>query len=191
MGKLPSPIPGNVYRHTEHRLRHRSAILKRALQGLSQAEADAGAIGSPGAGNAGGGKGGVSDRVGEQAVRLAEARNRVTRAQAWIKVYRWTMDVFRGTDAWDAVRLLFDRQLTQAETARRLSRDRQTVRRYKDEFIIRAAFLAVSWGLIRMNEGGSITAEADESAGETRRVLEENNGDAGGRSFERDERSMR
>ena len=36
MGKLPSPIPGNVYRYVEKRIRHRSAYLARALESLSE-----------------------------------------------------------------------------------------------------------------------------------------------------------
>ena len=169
MGKLPSPIPGNVYRTVEHRMRHRSGILRRALQALAQAEADAGAIRSPGAGSEGGGGGGISDRTSDAAMKLAEARDRVTRAQNWIRVYKWTIDVFRTTEAWDAVRLLFDKGLSQAEAARRINRDRQTVRRYKDEFIIRAAFLAVSWGLIRLNDGGRI--REDELVGTEAKIL--------------------
>ena len=162
MGKLPSPIPGNVYRTVEHRMRHRSGILRRALQLLNQAEHDAGAIHSPGANRTGGGSGGISDRTSDAAMKLAEARARVTRAQDWIRVYKWTLDVFRSTEVWDAVRLMFDKGCSQAETARRINRDRQTVRRYKDEFVIRAAFLAVSWGLIRMTGGGRISEDADD-----------------------------
>lgn len=155
MGKLPSPIPGNVYRHVEHRLRHREAILRRALQELAQAEGDAGAIRSPGAESVGGGNG-SSDRVCSAAIRIAEARTRVTRAQTWLRVYRQTMDAFAGTDAGRAVRHLFDKGISQAEAARILSCDRQTIRRYKDDFIIRAAFLAVGCGLIKMSIEGSI-----------------------------------
>ena len=158
MGKLPSPIPGNVYRCTEQRIRHRSAYLSRALQQLNEAEQDAGAIGSPGAEKIGG-SGSGTDRVCAAAIRIAEAREKVQKAQTWIRVYRLTMEAFQGTEAFRCVRLLFDKSVSQAETARMIGRDRQTVRRYKDEFIIRAAFLAVSMGLIRMSEGGRIHAE--------------------------------
>ena len=155
MGKLPSPIPGNVYRHVEHHIRHRNTVLRRALLALAQAEGDAGAIRSPGAESVGGGNG-SSDRVCSAAIRIAEARTRVTRAQTWLKIYRQTMDAFAGTDAGRAVRHLFDKGISQAEAARILSCDRQTIRRYKDDFIIRAAFLAVGCGLIKMSIEGSI-----------------------------------
>ena len=159
MGKLPSPIPGNVYRAVEHHLRHRAAVLRRALLDLSDAESDAGAIRSPGAESVGGGSGG-SDRVCGAALRIAEARTRVTRAQTWLSVYQQTMDVFSGTDAGRAVRYLFERALSQAESARKLNCDRQTIRRYKDDFIIRASFLAVGCGLIRMKDDGRIIDNA-------------------------------
>ena len=176
MGKLPSPIPGNVYRHVEHRLRHREAILRRALQELAQAEGDAGAIRSPGAESVGGGNS-SSDRVCSAAIRIAEARSKVEKAKVWLRVYRWTMDVFAGTDAGRAMKLIFEKSVCQAEAARQLNCDRQTVRRYKDDFVIRASFLAVSWGLIRMNFEGRV--REDEFAGETQRVSEDNGGDVG------------
>lgn len=169
MGKLPSPIPGNVYRTVEHHVRHRKRILQAALQALSAAEDDAGAIRSPGAGNCGGSGGGVSDRVGDAAIRIAEARAKVTRAQLWISVYRWTMDAFAGTDAERAVRYLFDKGINQAETARKLNCDRQTVRRYKDDFLLRAAFMGVSMGLIRLNNGGRV--QEDELVGTEAKIL--------------------
>lgn len=156
MGKLPSPIPGNVYRYVETRIRHRSAYLARALESLSEAEQDAGAIGSPGAEKVGSGGGG-SDRVSAAALRISDARDRVVKCQAWIRVYQLTMEAFQGTDAFRCVRLIFDRAASQAEAARAISRDRQTVRRYKDEFVIRAAFLAVSMGLIRMSTEGRLS----------------------------------
>ena len=176
MGKLPSPIPGNVYRHVEHHIRHRNAVLRRALLALAQAEGDAGAIRSPGAESVGGGSG-SSDRVCSAALRIAEARTRVTRAQTWLKIYRQTMDAFAGTDAGRAVRYLFDKSVSQAEAARILSCDRQTIRRYKDDFIIRASFLAVGCGLIRMTVGGSV--REDEFAEEAQRASEDNDGDVG------------
>lgn len=155
MGKLPCPIPPAVYRKVEHRLRHREQLLREALEALASAEADAGAIASPAAGRIGG-SGGVSDQTASRAVRITEARRRVVLAKKWIWVHEETEEAFRGTDAGRAVRLIFDQGRTQADAARAIRCDRQTIRRYKDDYIIRAAFLAVSAGLIRLRKGDDL-----------------------------------
>lgn len=151
MCRLPPPIPEDTYRRVEHALTHRAENRRRALDRLARAEQEAYDVHGPNLDRVGSG-GGSQDRVERAALKLAHAREAADAARSWDKVYRLCMETYQGTCIAQAARMLIDEKLSQAETARKLMCTRQTVRRYKDDFIYRCAVLAVQFGILKIVE---------------------------------------
>ena len=151
MKPLPPPIPASVYRKTEYMLRHRRALQKKAAEILREAEHQAYDARGPSLDRIGSG-GGTADRLEQGAIRVLEARDKAGRTLLWDKAVQMTAEIYRGTDAGRCARMLFDGGISMAECAKKFGCDRQTVRRWKDMFVIRCAFFAAQYGLVRIDK---------------------------------------
>lgn len=145
-------IPRSLYAHIEKRLHARDyAEIAKASRELMNSREDALNLKSPTLSGAGG-KGGVSDRVGDGVERMIEAEERLGRALRWQAVYARLDEAFDGTAEGEVAQMLYRDKVTSQQISALRGCDRQTVRRLRDTYVTHAALLAAEQGLIRMRE---------------------------------------
>ena len=144
-------IPDWAFREVERRRRRRGDARAREARLLQDAVGRV--MGSPGLDRIGSPGTPASDKVGREVVRKVAAE---TQEAAWEDVFREADEHFGAdSDAVKVARLVYDEQLSQAQTAEALKCDRQTVRRQRDAYVIYSAFVASGRGLME-REGQNI-----------------------------------
>ena len=142
-------IPTPVYQLVERRLHQREGWLKRleeAEQAARQRATDPHAP-SPDREPSGHRQGRENRRL-DAAVEAAEAAET---ARRWLRVFERVDRAFPPESATGRVAVLMYREgLTQEDTARRLGKGRQYVRRQRDIYVCHCAVLAAAAGLIRL-----------------------------------------
>lgn len=152
-------IPDTVYRAVEKKLRQRGKMLQKAEESFARAKAAATDISAP-SGPGSGAKGQVSSRTERGALNMIRAEKKLEKARAWEKVFR-KMDRIYPADSNEGyvASMIYGNGMSQAELARIGKCSRQTVKMRQDRYIVRAAFLAASAGLI--GEGVKECGDAD------------------------------
>lgn len=146
-------IPRNLYAYIEKKLYEQPyQVVSDAAEMLITAREEALGVKSPGGETSGGHGGGVSNRVQDGALRVIAAEETLLTANRWAFVHARLREIFDGTDEGDVARMLYVEMLTSQEIAKKRGVDRQTVRRLRDNYVIRAALLAAEHGLVRMSE---------------------------------------
>ena len=146
-------IPRTLYAYIEKKLYEQpyEAVVDAAQQLIERRE-EALCIKSPGSEPSGGHGGGVSNRVQDGVLRVIAAEESLDAANRWALVLTRLGEIFEGQKEKEMAELLYGQKLTAQEIAARWGVDRQTVRRIKDNYVIRAALLAAEHGLVRMSE---------------------------------------
>ena len=146
-------IPKEIYSLVERKRRGRWVAEKRAMLKLQDAQAAAFSLGSPGA-NGPSGKSGPGDRVGRMALRVAEAEENLENAQKWEAVWRLMDRVFpfNQTKEGYTAGLLYDNGMSFQEIADACGVSKQQAARWRDKWVGHAALIAVSEGLITIEE---------------------------------------
>lgn len=146
-------IPRKLYAYIEKKLYEQPfQTVSDAAEVLISRREEAFGVKSPSSETAGGHSGGVSNRVQDGVLRVMAAEETLHTASRWAFVYARLGEIFDGTDEGEIARLLYVEELTAQEIAKSRGVDRQTVRRLRDNYVIRAALLAAENGLVRMDE---------------------------------------
>lgn len=145
-------IPRRLYAHIERRLHERDyAEVAKACQSVISSRGDAMNLKSPSL-NSGGHSGAISDRVQDGVERVMAAEERLSRALRWQAVFARLDEAFDGTEEALIAQMIYRDKVQVQQIARLLNRDRQTITRYRDNYVTHAALLAAEAGLIRMRE---------------------------------------
>lgn len=144
-------IPRSIYAVIEARLYERDSAVR-----IAAARRDAirsrSLLRSP-MGSAGGGHGsGPSSPTERAAVMLIEAETALETAEAWEAVFARIDRMYKGETEETVVRMIYREGKQQAEVAKALYMDRQTVRRAQDTYICTCAVLAAEMGLVHLGE---------------------------------------
>lgn len=145
-------IPRRLYAHIELRLHERDYTeVAKACQCVISSRGDAMNLKSPSL-NGGGHSGAISDRVQDGVERVMAAEERLSRALRWQAVFARLDEAFAGTEEALIAQMIYRDKVQVQQIARLLNRDRQTITRYRDNYVTHAALLAAEAGLIRMRE---------------------------------------
>ena len=156
-------IDRELYEVCEARLRDRFAAVDRARERLEEARARAYSVQQappdPNGGSHGQGRG---DKLERAAIAVHEAEEQLRQALAWqdvgtklARIYPLSSPEGRAGD------LIYNRGMTQADCCLQMHRDRKTVRRYQDAYIMNALLLAVQAGLLRLGGGDGAAEKMD------------------------------
>lgn len=146
-------IPRALYAHIEKKLHEQPfEAVADAAQALITRREEAIGVKSPGSEPIGGHSGGVSNRVQDGVLRVIAAEETLDAANRWAMVLSRLGEIFEGKPEAEIAHALYVQKMTAQEVARSRNVDRQTVRRLKDNYVIRAALLAAEYGLVRMDE---------------------------------------
>lgn len=145
-------LPRALYARIERELRadHRQAVMD-AEEELARCREDAHGLKSP-ALDESGKTIRPANRVQDGALRVIQAEQRLDTRKSWADVARALDAAFTGTKTGEVARLLYTDGRRPAEISALLGVDRQTVRKRRDDYVIRAALLAAERGLIRMSD---------------------------------------
>lgn len=144
-------IPAGVFSLVESRRRRRAHARAEARRLVEEAAASV--MGSPQLDSVGSRGTPKHDKVDRAAIRLIQARERLAEAEKWERVFE-DADAHFGLDS-DVVRcarLLYDEGKMQTEAAGVMFCDRQSVRRWRDGYVIYCAFVAQGKGLINADD---------------------------------------
>lgn len=142
-------IPGRIYRRVEAALHRRDTAAALALARIREAEARA-----TGATAQMDGErvqtSSTGDRLERSVIALAEARDAYADALSWEHVFRRADRYFEGRDEGRCAELFYRRHKSQQQVAGEMYVDRQTVRRWRDNYVVFCALVAAEYGLITM-----------------------------------------
>lgn len=146
-------IPRKLYAYIEKKLYEQPYdAVSAAAEALICRKEEALCVKSPGAGSTGGRSGGVSNRVQDGTLRIIAAEETLETANRWAAVMTRLHEIFDGKPEGEIAEMLYAQKLSAQEIALRRGVDRQTIRRMRDSYVIRAALLATEAGLVRMSE---------------------------------------
>lgn len=146
-------IPRTLYAYIEKKLYDQPyQAVSEAAEALISRREEAFGVKSPSGEQSGGHSSGVSNRVQDGVLRVIAAEETLETANRWAFVYMRLGEIFDGTDEGEVARMLYAQKMTAQEIARNRGVDRQTVRRLRDSYVIRAALLAAEHGLVRMSD---------------------------------------
>lgn len=148
-------IPRDTYRQVESMLHRRAELLGAAQKALRDAQDRAYYPTAPAPDTDHVRTSPAGDRLERAALAVIEAERRVQAAHAWGKVFVLLDRDFYGTKEGEAAEMMYIRHYSQAKVAGQLHVNRQTARRLRDKYVVRAALYASEAGLI------SITKEAE------------------------------
>lgn len=146
-------IPRKLYAFIEKKLYEQpyEAVSDAAEALITQREKAIG-VKSPGSECSGGRSGCVSNRVQDGVMRVIAAEENLETANRWAFVLTRLSEVFCGTEIAEVADLFYVQKMTEQSIARSKGKSRQTIRRCRDEYVLRAALLAAENGLVRMSE---------------------------------------
>lgn len=147
-------ISRGLYSYIEARLHNHTKDIERAEARLKEARARAYAASqAPADPNGGGRASGRHDKVERAAIRVTECEEQLRKALAWDDVcVRLRRICSENELAGQVGRWIYDRGLTQADCCRMLNRDRKTVRKLQDKYIMNALLLAVEAQLVKLED---------------------------------------
>lgn len=152
-------IPRKLYAFIEKKLYEQPyEAVSDAAEALITRREEAFGVKSPGSECSGGRSGGVSNRVQDGVMRVIAAEENLETANRWAFVLTRLSEIFEGTEVAEVADLFYVQKMTEADIAIRISAKRaqpytrQTIRRFRDKYVIRAALLAAENGLVRMSE---------------------------------------
>lgn len=146
-------IPDSIYAECEKWLRGREGLIEQAQRRLERAREAAYAARAAAMDKNGGRGSQDGSGLERMALRVAEAEEQLRRALSWDDVFvRLDRMLPVESMAGKVGRYLYQRGMTQKYIADLLGCDRQTVRRYQDDYVVRCALLAVQAGLITIAE---------------------------------------
>lgn len=145
-------IPTEIYEEIEKHLKNRSGMILMAKEQLWKARAKAYDISAPMGGTGGGKTHNNKSRVERAALELDRLEKKYQSLMKWEAVFG-RLDVLfpEDTNVGFVASLLYGNGMTQEEVCRFTGTSRQTVRRARDRYIIHAALIAASYGLIEVN----------------------------------------
>lgn len=146
-------IPRKLYAFIEKKLFEQPyEAVSAAAEALITRREEAVGVKSPGSECSGGRSSGISNRVQDGVMRVMAAEENLEAANRWAFVLTRLSEIFQGTEVAEVASLFYAQKMTEAEIARSKGKSRQTIRRCRDEYVMRAALLAAENGLVRMSE---------------------------------------
>lgn len=146
-------IPRKLYAFIEKKLFEQPyEAVSAAAEALITRREEAVGVKSPGSECSGGRSSGISNRVQDGVMRVMAAEENLETANRWAFVLTRLSEIFQGTEVAEVALLFYAQKMTEAEIARSKGKSRQTIRRCRDEYVMRAALLAAENGLVRMSE---------------------------------------
>ncbi|MBQ7885366.1 MAG: hypothetical protein IJ313_00570 [Clostridia bacterium] len=146
-------IPRALYAYIEKKLYDQPyQAVSEAAEALISRREEATGVKSPSGERSGGHSSGVSNRVQDGVLRVIAAEETLETANRWAFVYMRLGEIFDGTGEGEVARMLYAQKMTAQEIAKHRGVDRQTVRRLRDSYVIRAALLAAEHGLVRTSD---------------------------------------
>ena len=146
-------IPRKLYAFIEKKLFEQPyEAVREAAEVLITRKEQATGVKSPGSEYSRGRSVGISNRVQDGVMRVMAAEENLEAANRWAFVLTRLSEIFEGTETAEVAELFYAQKMAEAEIARSKSKSRQTIRRCRDEYVMRAALLAAENGLVRMSE---------------------------------------
>ena len=146
-------IPRTLYAYIEKKLHEQPyEAVSAAAEALISRREEAWGVKSAAGGSSGGRSGSVSNRVQDGVLRVIAAEENLCTANRWAFVLTRLGEIFEGKPEQEIALRLYQRKMTAQEIATECGVDRQTIRRLRDNYVVRAALLAAEQGLIRLEE---------------------------------------
>lgn len=146
-------IPRTLYAYIEKKLHEQPYdAVSAAAEALISMREEATCVKSAAGGSPGGRAGGVSNRVQDGVLRVIAAEETLCTANRWAFVLTRLSEIFEGKPEQEIAQRLYVRKMTAQEIATECGVDRQTIRRLRDNYVVRAALLAAEQGLVRMDQ---------------------------------------
>lgn len=146
-------IPRKLYAFIEKKLFEQPyEAVREAAEALITQKEQATGVKSPGSECSGGRSGGISNRVQDGVMRVMAAEENLEAANRWAFVLTRLSEIFEGTEVAEVAELFYAQKMPEADIARSKGKSRQTIRRCRDEYVMRAALLAAENGLVRMRD---------------------------------------
>ncbi len=145
-------IPRSIYRVVEWHLHNVPGILQAFEAGMTPEErAMIQSQQLPGSiPQAGGSRGGHSDRVASMGITLANRASKNERWQQWMRCIQQAQWHFEGSVELDMARRYYGANTTVLAVAEAMFVDKQTVNRYRDKYVTYVALAAACEGLISL-----------------------------------------
>lgn len=146
-------IPENIYALVEKRLKERWTAIPKAEKALEKAREKAAAMGSSQTSSGGSKTKSAGSKVERMAILIVTAEKALETAQKWDAVFRKLDAIFpENTSEGFVASLMYGNGMSQEDVCRFTHCARVTVRRRRDRYVIYAATLAATMGLIKTEE---------------------------------------